>query len=166
MSATSRKPTSRMRALPFVAWADLYPKAVKIAPSLRNVEARPGGLTAAIAVMDAVGKLDATRKTVDVVLHRNVDTKKAAKHIAEAAHLTPAQVTVLRGKVRLVVKQRRLDDLAALDEVRHVEEVLPRKLLNSVARQVLRLPGGASPSGREGRARSWRWPTRASTRVR
>jgi hypothetical protein len=45
--------------------------------------------------MDAVGKLDATRKTVDVVLHRNVDTKKAAKHIAEAAHLTPAQVTVL-----------------------------------------------------------------------
>jgi serine protease AprX len=115
--------------------------------------------------MDAVGKLDATCKTVDVVLHRNVDTKKAAKHIAEAAHLTPAQVTVLRGKVRLVVKQRRLDDLAALDEVRHVEEVLPRKLLNSVARQVLRLPSGASPAAR-GRARSWRWPIRASTRVR
>ena len=141
---------AKVRALPFVAWADLYPKAVKIAPSLRNLEARPGGVTAGIAAVDPIGMLDATRKTVDVVLHRNVDVKKAAKHIAEAAHLTPSQVTVLRGKVRLVVKQRRLDDLAALDEVRNVEEVLPRKLLNNVARGVLRLPGGASPSGDEG----------------
>jgi hypothetical protein len=76
-----------VRALPLVSWADLYPKIVKISPSLREVEARPGGVTAAVAVMDTIGKLDATRKTVDVVLHRDVNPKRAAKRIAEAAHL-------------------------------------------------------------------------------
>jgi serine protease AprX len=157
---------AKVRALPFVAWADLYPKAVKIAPSLRNVEARPGGLTAAIAVMDAVGKLDATRKTVDVVLHRNVDTKKAAKHIAEAAHLTPAQVAVLRGKVRLVVKQRRLDDLAALDEVRHSKKSCPANYSIRSHGKCCACPAAPHRPAARGRARSWRWPTRASTRVR
>lgn len=141
---------AKVRALPFVEWAELYPKVVKIAPSLRAVETRPGGVTAEFAVKHTPGKLDATCKTVDVVLHRNVDPKKAMRRIAQAAHLTPAQVSVLRSKVRLVVKVRRLDDLAALDEVRHIEEVLPRKLLNSVARQVLRLPAGSPPPGGEG----------------
>jgi len=141
---------AKVRALPLVSWADLYPKIVKISPSLREVEARPGGVTAAVAVMDTIGKLDATRKTVDVVLHRDVNPKRAAKRIAEAAHLPQSRVTILRGKVRLVVKERRLNDLAALDEVRHIEEVLPRKLLNAIARQVLRLPTGATPPGGEG----------------
>lgn len=141
----------KVRALPFVGWAELYPKAVKIAPSLRDANAPPSrGTTPALALTSAASKLDDARKTVDVVLHRNTDTKRAAKRIAKAAHLTPAQVSVSRGKVRLVVKARRLEDLAALDEVRHIEEVLPRKLLNSVARQVLRLPGGNSAPGGEG----------------
>ena len=119
---------AKVRALPFVEWAELYPKAVKIASSLLNAEAGPGGVPASLAVMGAPGVLDATRKTVDVVLHRNADSKKAAKRIASAAHLPLAQVKVLRGKVRIVVKERRLADLTALDEVRHVEEVMPRKL--------------------------------------
>src|SRR6266581_263745 len=34
----------KVRALPFVAWADLYPQAVKIAPTLRGLEPQPGGL--------------------------------------------------------------------------------------------------------------------------
>ena len=140
---------AKVRALPFVDWAELYPKAVKIASSLREVEAQPGGVTAA-AVMGTASHLDATRKTVDVVLHRNADPKKAAKHIAEAAHLAVAQVRVLRGKIRLVVKARRLADLAALDEVRHIEEVVPRKLHNSVARQVLRVPAGTPAPGGAG----------------
>ncbi|MEP6601526.1 MAG: S8 family serine peptidase [Nitrospirota bacterium] len=141
---------AKVRGLPFVEWAELYPEAVKIAPSLRNVEARRGGVPAAFVNMHAPGVLDATRKTVDVVLHRNADAKKAAKRIASAAHLPIEQVKVLRDKVRVVVKERRLADLAALDEVRHIEEVLPRKLHNSVARKILRMPAGNPVPGDEG----------------
>jgi serine protease AprX len=141
---------AKVRALEFVEWAELYPQAVKIAASLRDLEPRRGGATAALAALAAPGELDAARKTVDVVLHRNADLKKSAKRIAAAAHLALDQVRVMRGKVRLVVKARRLADVAALDEVRHVEEVLPRKLSNRVARQILRVPSGAGAPGGEG----------------
>ena len=140
----------KVRALPFVSWADVYPQTVKIAPSLRDLTPRPSGVEAASAMLAEPGKLDATRKTVDVVLHRDVDPKKAAKQVAEAAHLAPAQLKVGHGKIRLVVKARRLQDLAALDEVRHIEEILPRKLHNSVARQVLRVPTTNPAPGGEG----------------
>jgi hypothetical protein len=141
---------AKVRGLAFVEWAEVYPQAVKIAPSLRDLEPRRGGVTAALATMGAPGRLDATPKTVDVVLHRNVGAKKAAKRVAAAAHLPLDQVRVLPGKLRLVVKARRLADLAALDEVRHIEEIMPRKLLNSVARQVLRAPTGVTAPGGEG----------------
>src|SRR5215467_13782182 len=49
-----------------------------------------------------------------------------------------------------MVKTRRLQDLTALDEVRHIEEILPRKLHNSVARQVLRVPTTNPAPGGEG----------------
>ena len=147
---------SKVRALPFVEWAEIYPKAVKISSSLLNANAKPAGLSASLAAMGVPGVLDSTRKTVDVVLHRNVDLKKAAKLIASAAHLPLAQVKVLPGKVRIVVKGRRLEDLAALDEVRHIEEIVSRKLHNSVARQVLRVPTVNPTPGGEGLARSSR----------
>jgi serine protease AprX len=140
----------KVRDLPFVSWAELYPRAVKIAPSLRDLAPRPAGVKAVSAMLAEPGRLDSTRKTVDVVLHRDVDPKKAAKHVAEAAHLALAQLNVGHGKIRLVVKARRLEDLAALDEVRHIEEILPRKLHNSVARQVLRVPTTNPAPGDEG----------------
>jgi subtilisin family serine protease len=140
-----------IRALPFVGWADIYPKVVKVSTSLLNVDPQPGGVEAVRAMaMGAAGRLEDARKTVDVVLHRNVNAKQTAKRIAEAAHLAPGDVKVSGGKARLVVKVRRLADLAALDEVRHIEEVLPRKLANTVARKVLRVPAGAAVPGGEG----------------
>src|SRR5258706_11658126 len=92
---------AKVRALPFVDWADLYPKAVKIAPALLNLDANQPSLATASVMFAAPGNLDDTRKTVDVVLHRNTDPKKVAKHVAEAAHLSPSQVEVSRGKIRL-----------------------------------------------------------------
>jgi serine protease AprX len=141
---------AKVRALPFVEWAEIYPKAVKISSSLLNGNAKRAGLSASLAAMGVPGVLDSTRKTVDVVLHRNVDLKKAAKLIASAAHLPLAQVKVLPGKVRIVVKGRRLEDLVALDEVRHIEEIVSRKLHNNVARQVLRVPTVNPTPGGEG----------------
>src|SRR4249920_565821 len=67
----------KVRALPFVGWAELYPKAVKIAPSLRDANVPSRGTTPALALTSAAPNLDDARKTVDVVLHRNTDTKRA-----------------------------------------------------------------------------------------
>src|SRR5206468_11863265 len=50
---------------------------------------------------------------------------------------------------RVVVKQRPPANLPALDQVRHIEEVVPRKLHNSIARQILRLPTGNPAPGDE-----------------
>jgi serine protease AprX len=135
---------AKVRALPFVVWADIYPGAVKLSPQLLKLEPQPGGVALAAAAIAAPGRLDATKVTVYAVLHRTADVRRAAKHIAEAAHLAPADVTVAGRKVKLTLKTRRLADVAALDEVRHVERVFPRKLTNNIARQILRAPNAGS----------------------
>ena len=134
---------AKVRALPFVEWADLYPEVVKIAPALRNIDTVAGGVPATADMMPqaASASLDRSPVTVDVVLHRNVNAKQAAKRVAEAAHVAPDQVTVAGSKVRVSVKKRRLADLAALDDVRHVEQVYPAKLSNNIARDIMRVPG-------------------------
>jgi serine protease AprX len=142
---------AKVRALPFVAWADIYPGVVKIAPSLRNLDTQPGGVAAISAMAAKLPSLDSSKVTVDVVLHRNVRIQQAAKKIAAAAHLHLKDLVVTRDKVRLTLKVRRLEDVAALDDVRHVEKVFPRRLTNSVARQILRLPGAAPAGAADGK---------------
>jgi len=141
---------AKVRALPFVSWAELYPQAVKLSPALRDLDQVPGGVPATATLASATGQLDATRKPVRIVLHRNVNPKTAKKHIAEAAHVAPADVEIVGGRVQLKVKVRRLTDLAALDEVRHIEAVRPRKLHNAVARQIMRVPNGNPVPGNQG----------------
>ena len=46
--------------------------------------------------------------------------------IAAAAGIDPSQIQAGRGKVRVNVEERRLDALAAIDEVRHIEKYYPR----------------------------------------
>src|SRR5262249_12791377 len=69
----------------------------------------------------------------------NVDPNNVRDKVAAAAHVDPAGLKLGRHKVRLTVQARDLADLAAIDEVRNVEEVLPNKLHNNIARQILRL---------------------------
>jgi serine protease AprX len=133
----------KVRALPFVTWTDIYPGVVKIAPALREIDTQPGGVAAAHAMTAKLASLDSTKVTVDVVLHRNVRVQQAAKKIAAAAHLHLGDMVLAPGKVRLTLKMRRLEDVAALDDVRHVEKVFPRKLANNIARQILRVPNPA-----------------------
>jgi serine protease AprX len=142
---------AKIRALPFVAWADIYPGVVKIAPSLRNLDTQPGGVAAMSAMAARLPSLDRTKVTVDVVLHRNVSVKQAVKKIAAAAHLPLEDLVVTPSKVRLTLKVRRLQDVAALDDVRHVEKVQRRKLANSVARQILRVPAAAPAGAADGK---------------
>jgi hypothetical protein len=140
----------KLRNLAFVAWADLYPGVVKLSPSLRSLDSQPSGVAAATAALSAPAALDATKVMVDVVLHRNANAKNAAKRIAAAAHLNISEVRIAGHKLRLTIKARRLADVVALDEVRHLEEVFPRKLANNVARVILRVPSNGAASGDEG----------------
>ena len=140
----------KVRALDFVAWADLYPQGVKVGPALRDLPTPKGGMLLSAMSLAAPAALESTPKTVDVVLHGNADVNTAVKKIAEAAHLSTDQVKVAGQKIRLTMKSRRLEDVAALDEVRHIEEVVPRKLHNSVARKILRAASSSPAPGNEG----------------
>jgi len=122
--------------LKFVAWAGVYLQGFKIPSNLR-----PPGAEAAASILPQAPAIS-TRRTlhrVDVVLHDDVDANDSElkKKIAAAARLNADDLTMSRHKVRLHVQERYLNDLAAIDEVRHLEEVPPVKLFNNVARPIL-----------------------------
>jgi serine protease AprX len=138
-----------VRALSFVDWVELYPKAVKVSPSLRNVEPRSEGV-AARPILNDIGSLDASPKNICIVLQRNANPQTAAQRIADAAHTASENVQISRGRAYLTVKARRLGDIAALDEIRSIEETFSPELHNSVARQILRIPVANPIPGNEG----------------
>jgi hypothetical protein len=139
---------NKIRALPFVAWSNVYMKGFKIAPALLTAT---GDLKTA-NLMNVHNTppdiLSRQPRLVDVVLQSNVDPALVRDKVAAAARLAADSVQVGVHKIRLSVPQRYLRDLAAIDEVRHIEDVVPLKLHNTVARQVLRveLKGGGPPA--------------------
>jgi subtilisin family serine protease len=66
-----------------------------------------------------------------------VESEAVRDKIAKAAGLTADTLKMGQGKVRLTVSQRRLKDLAAIDEVRSIEPYFPPKLANNIARQIM-----------------------------
>src|SRR5262245_37619485 len=126
---------AEVQALPFIAWVGPYLRGFKVSAALSP--AVPQRQSLAVAATGPPQTLSNTPRTVDIVLHRDVDTQAARPKVAAAAGVDPAGLKPGRGKVRLTVTARRLADLAALDEVRHIEEVLPAKLHNDVARRLL-----------------------------
>ncbi|MEW2120422.1 S8 family serine peptidase [Streptomyces sp. NPDC005474] len=120
-----------VRALPFVAWADVYFKGFKIAQSLRSNRLRPG-----VAVLaDPNEAVSPRTSSVDIVLHEDVEvsTDGLRDRIAAAAGVSPGDVQPDGDKVRVTVREEDLAVLAALDEVKEIEEVPERALYNTVA---------------------------------
>jgi subtilisin family serine protease len=132
------KDLTPVKQLPFIVWAGVYPKQVKIEPVLR---AQPGvtlGRVAnALAAAPPANPLEHQPKTVEVVLHGNVKMDTARTEIAQAAGLDPSAIKLHGGKARLTVSEARLDRLAQLDCVRHIEEYSGEKLYNNVAVRLL-----------------------------
>lgn len=124
-----------VRALPFVAWANVYLDGFKIAPPLhaaaRGPRARLLDLTG-VASPPHVGA-----RLVDIVLHRDVDPATVAGALAAAAGVDRADLAPARGKFRVRVETDRLAAIAAIDEVRSVEPVHDKQLWNDRARGVL-----------------------------
>ncbi|AJF68982.1 S8 family serine peptidase [Streptomyces vietnamensis] len=120
-----------VRALPFVAWADVYFKGFKIAQSLRPARLRTS-IAELAEPMDGAGP---ATHTVDIVLHEDVDVSEDGlrDRIAVAAGGSVGDVRPDRGKVRMTVRDEDLAALAAIDEVKEIEEVPERVLYNTVA---------------------------------
>jgi subtilisin family serine protease len=125
-----------IRRLPFVAWANVYLHGFKVAPNLRG---KAGDPSAHILPMAVAAPHSKELHTVDIVFHEDVDPKSEPirEQVAQAARLDKDSLVSSRGKIRATVQERYLDDLAALDEVRVIQEVPTVKLRNSVARGIL-----------------------------
>ena len=137
---------SPIRSLAYVVWANIYLQEFKVALSLNNGLAAASGPRNLLDVGVAPTRnLSTTPKVVDVVLHSNVDPNSVRDRLAATAGLDPADLTLMRHKVRLNIEAQHLSDLASIDEVRHVEEALPMKLHNDIARQILNLDPSPNP---------------------
>jgi len=125
-----------IRALPYVVWADVYLQGFKIAPSL---QAAPPDAAQSLLPTAAPRSPSRKLRQVDVVLHDDVDASsdEIKGELAAAAGVDPSDLNTGRRKVRLTVQEGQLQNLAALDQVRHVEEVPTRQLFNNVARPIL-----------------------------
>ncbi|MFG2489113.1 S8 family serine peptidase [Streptomyces virginiae] len=110
-----------VRRLPFVAWADVYLKGFKLASSLRSSRLR-----SSVAVLaEPLEVAGPQTRTVDVVLHEDVDTRSDGLlgRIAAAAGVDTTDVQAEHNKVRMTIQEANLPALAELDEVQQVEEV-------------------------------------------
>jgi serine protease AprX len=109
-----------IRSLPYVAWVEEYSSKFKLIPDLSTGD-------------------NTESKEVDVVLQDNVEPESLRIEIAAAAGVNPDYLNLGRHKVRLNVQPEYLTRIAAIDDVRHIEEVRPPQFLNSVAREILGL---------------------------
>ncbi|ASN53497.1 S8 family serine peptidase [Sinomonas sp. R1AF57] len=125
-----------VRALPFVTWAGVYLRGFKVNPALRD---EPPAVAREIVPREVGPRPSRKPRTVDVVLHDDVDPASAGvlEQIAAAAKLDPSSLEPGRHKVRITVEQGVLDRIAAVDKVRHIEEVPQRQLFNNHSRVIL-----------------------------
>jgi len=139
-----------IRALPFVAWANVYMPGFKVSPRLRS---RAGGVPAAdlLTIPATERSISKHRRMIEIVLHRGVSPDDVRSKIADAAGVDADALEITAGKVRLEVDTSRLDELAAIDEVRHIEEFAGRKLHNNIALAILRADVVQSESKLEGK---------------
>ncbi len=150
----------QIRSLSFVSWVNVYLKGFKIAPSLKTGPAERAPARAGLASsMDLsatpASTFNTTPKEVDVVFHANVDPESIRDKLAAAVQLDPSDLDMSQRKIRVKVGADRLSELAAIDEVRHVEEVVPMKLHNDIARQILNIePVGNPALGFQGTAQT------------
>jgi hypothetical protein len=123
---------SKIRSLPFVEWVNVYLHLFKISPRLR-----PTAAANALTPTPAAASLSKDRVTVEIVLHKDGITDALRNRIAAAAGVDPSQIHAGRRKIRLTVEQRRLDAIAAIDEVHHIEKYYPPRLTNNIARGIM-----------------------------
>ena len=123
---------SPIRALPFVSWVNVYLRGFKISPALR-----PAAAANLLSLAPASKALSKENVTVEVVVQKGSMSDAVRNQIAAAAGVDASQLQAGRDKVWVTVEERRLDDLAAIDQVRNIEKYFPPRPLNNIARGIL-----------------------------
>lgn len=127
-----------IRNLPFVEWANVYLEDFKIEPRLRTSAAANVDKANLFALGSIENTISRQPKRVTVVFHNNVsNNNNLRERITAAARLNPEDVQITGNSVKLSVQPQYLEDLAKVDEVRHIEEFVPRHLFNNVAIGIL-----------------------------
>ncbi len=141
-----------IRSLAQVVWVNIYMQGFKVAPALTTKPLSTPPVTRNLLDIEStpIGILSTTPKVVDVVFHSNVDSQAIRDKLAAAAHLDAADLNLMPKKIRLNIQAKHLQTLASIDEVRHIEEVLPMKLHNNMAREILKLEPTPIPSATYG----------------
>lgn len=122
--------------LAFIEWANTYLEGFKIAPQLRAGNENPK--TVNLSNLPPIDKLSRKPHPVRVVFHHNVVVDDNLRNrVATAARLNPQELQFAHDSVRLNAQPQYLEDLAAIDEVRHIEEYEPLQFFNNVALTVL-----------------------------
>ncbi len=134
---------SPIRALPFVSWVGVYLRDFKVAASLLTGDGP--GVASRGAGQPADGSV-----TVDVVLQKNAMGAEAVDKVATAAGVDASQAQTGASKVRVNIDRSRLPAIAAIDEVRHIEEYVPPVLFNNVARGILGVDAAQTPARLQG----------------
>lgn len=139
-----------VRALPFVAWAGVYSRGFKVAPSLTGMAMRGQTMPLAVASARPERMFSSKPKAVDIVLHLDAPQEEVKKKVASVAGLHDTDLSVTGGKIRVNVQESKLDELATIDGVRHIEEAPRYKLHNNVARGILGVAPQPASSAFEG----------------
>lgn len=125
-----------IQALPYVEFTGVYPEEVKVALPLRSEAATP---TANLMTLEPIETSMAQEPVeVDVVLHDSADAEATRDKIAEAVRFDPADIQIHDRKVRLIVRPQYLQNLAAIDQVKTIQEVPQNKLFGAVALEILK----------------------------
>lgn len=128
---------STIRSLPYVSWADIYLQLFVVPPELKSA---PTDSASQLLPSLLSASRSRTPHLVDIIVHDDVDpssdTVKSA--VATAARADVEDLTIGRGKVRLTVQEQYMEELAAIDAVRLIQEVRPVKLHNNKAREIIK----------------------------
>ncbi len=126
---------AQIRALPFVALATRYLKGFKINPGL--VAGDNLDPAAILAMAGGSNLLRSHQEKVTVVLQKGAATEDSLREVAAAAGVDPGTLEVHGNRVTVSVTSDRLQSLANVDAVRHVEPRPRNGLFNDVAASII-----------------------------
>ncbi|EGD93146.1 subtilisin-like protease [Trichophyton tonsurans CBS 112818] len=131
-----------IRSLPFVAWANVYMDMFVVQSSMKSASTP----NAVAGFAKAVPK-SSRRRMVDVVLHHDVDptSQEIQEALCMATRADTSSMNIGAKKVRMMVQDQHLDEVAAIDGVRSIHEVHAAVLFNNKAVPIIK--GDADTSG-------------------
>ncbi|KAM5458266.1 hypothetical protein MaudCBS49596_000179 [Microsporum audouinii] len=124
-----------IRSLPFVGWANVYLDMFVVQSTMKSASS-----TNTVADFTNTVRKSTHRRMVDIVLHRDVDSTSQELHeaLSRATRADTSSLNVEPTKIRMMVQDQHLDEIAAIDGVRSILEVHPAVLFNNKATPIIR----------------------------